>query len=110
FIIHEADRMLPYSSNALLKTFEEPPLDSVIILLTNALETILPTIRSRCRLVNFQTDKNEQESLTCKPVHQLLLQALAKGGKINYLEIKQLAQELEMLLEKEKELFEVTAK
>ena len=32
FIIHDADRMLPASSNALLKTFEEPLQNSIIIL------------------------------------------------------------------------------
>lgn len=54
FIIHDADRMLPYSANALLKTFEEPSLDSIIILVSSAPEHLLPTILSRCRTVHFQ--------------------------------------------------------
>ena len=53
FIIHDADRMLPYSANALLKTFEEPSLDSVIILVSSSPELLLPTIMSRCRAVYF---------------------------------------------------------
>lgn len=53
FIIHDADRMLSYSANALLKTFEEPAKDAVIILLTSSPETLLPTVRSRCRSIFF---------------------------------------------------------
>jgi DNA polymerase III subunit delta' len=54
FIIHEANRMLSYSANALLKTFEEPPVDTVIILLSSMPEALLPTVLSRCRTVYFQ--------------------------------------------------------
>lgn len=54
FIIHDADRMLSTSANALLKTFEEPADDSVIILLSCAPENLLPTVVSRCRRVYFQ--------------------------------------------------------
>lgn len=55
FIIHDADRMLPYSANALLKTFEEPPSWAVIILLSGNSDAILPTILSRCRIIRFHT-------------------------------------------------------
>lgn len=54
FIIHDAERMLPTSSNALLKTFEEPPLDTLIILLSSQPTALLPTILSRCRKVYFR--------------------------------------------------------
>lgn len=54
FIIHDAERMLPYSANALLKTFEEPATDSLIILLSSAPESLLSTVRSRCRTVYFK--------------------------------------------------------
>ena len=53
FIIHDADRMLGYSANALLKTFEEPPHDAIIILVSSSPSSLLPTIRSRCRTLNF---------------------------------------------------------
>lgn len=55
FIIHEAERMLIYSANALLKTFEEPAPHSIIILLSSAHETLLPTILSRCQMLHFHT-------------------------------------------------------
>ncbi len=54
FIIHDADRMLSYSANALLKTFEEPAQDSLIVLLSSTPENFLPTVLSRCRRVYFQ--------------------------------------------------------
>lgn len=54
FIIHDADRMLPTSSNALLKTFEEPASHTLIILLSGSPQALLPTVMSRCRRLYFQ--------------------------------------------------------
>ena len=48
-ILTAADRMAPNMSNTLLKTLEEPPLHTVIILLANHPRLLLPTILSRCR-------------------------------------------------------------
>lgn len=62
FIIYDAERMLNYSANALLKTFEEPSLDSVIILLTQNHNAILPTILSRCRMIRFQAISDAQKN------------------------------------------------
>lgn len=53
-VIHEADRMLNTGANALLKTFEEPPPRTLIILLSQFRHKILPTILSRCRSFYFQ--------------------------------------------------------
>lgn len=53
FIIHEAERMLSYSANALLKTFEEPAPNTLIILISSAPEHLLPTVLSRCRVIHF---------------------------------------------------------
>jgi DNA polymerase-3 subunit delta' len=52
-ILTTADRMAPEISNTLLKTLEEPPLHTVIILLANSARAILPTILSRCQQVRF---------------------------------------------------------
>ncbi len=54
FIIHEADRMLSYSANALLKTFEEPPERTKIILLSHSHTALMPTILSRCATFYFE--------------------------------------------------------
>lgn len=47
-VIFEADRLNPSSGNIFLKTLEEPPLDTTILLLTTRPYALLPTIRSRC--------------------------------------------------------------
>src|SRR5919109_2030307 len=52
-ILDEAERMNQNAQNAFLKTLEEPPPDSVIILITSQPQSLLPTIRSRCQLLEF---------------------------------------------------------
>lgn len=52
-VIDDADLMNEESGNALLKTLEEPPGGSVLILLASNPDSLLPTIRSRCQLVRF---------------------------------------------------------
>jgi DNA polymerase-3 subunit delta' len=47
-VIHQADTMTPQAQNALLKTLEEPPIDTLIILLGKTKEAFLPTVLSRC--------------------------------------------------------------
>lgn len=53
FIVREADRITPQAQNALLKTLEEPPGATVIMLLVTALDRLLPTTQSRCQVVRF---------------------------------------------------------
>ncbi|MGP1272833.1 MAG: DNA polymerase III subunit [Phycisphaerales bacterium] len=53
FIVDEAELLNAASQNALLKTLEEPPEGTVIILVTAAEDRLLPTIRSRCQRVAF---------------------------------------------------------
>ncbi len=53
FIIESAHQMLPYSSNALLKILEEPFAHTHFILITPTLDSLLPTIASRCRKLPF---------------------------------------------------------
>lgn len=53
FIIQEADRIPERSQNALLKALEEPSRSVVWILLSHALQPFLPTILSRCQIVDF---------------------------------------------------------
>ncbi|MDQ3817253.1 MAG: DNA polymerase III subunit delta' [Acidobacteriota bacterium] len=53
FIVEEADKLNPFSSNALLKTLEEPPATSHLILITSRPATLLQTIRSRCQMIRF---------------------------------------------------------
>ena len=54
FIIRGADNMNDAAQNALLKSFEEPPRYAVIILLSENVKNLLPTIRSRGSRVEFE--------------------------------------------------------
>lgn len=53
FIIRDAHLMNDEAQNALLKTLEEPPPGTFVILLTDQAHRLLETIRSRCQLVRF---------------------------------------------------------
>ncbi len=59
-IIDDADSFNAESANALLKTLEEPPPDSVLILIGTSLHRQLPTIRSRCQTVLFSPLSTEE--------------------------------------------------
>ncbi len=54
-VIDAADDLeRPGASNALLKSLEEPPAGTVFLLVSHAPGRLLPTIRSRCRLLRFE--------------------------------------------------------
>lgn len=56
-LLHECDRMNPSASNIFLKTLEEPPAHTTLLLLTTRPHALLPTIRSRCQLFRFVTPR-----------------------------------------------------
>ncbi len=53
-IIDGAENLVRAAANALLKTLEEPPPETVIILIATSLSLLLPTIISRCQKIRFQ--------------------------------------------------------
>ncbi len=59
YIIDEAEKLTEAAQNALLKTIEEPPAYAVIILLTNNLNTLLPTVLSRCIILKLKAIDKE---------------------------------------------------
>ncbi len=54
YIMNEAEKMTIQAQNAILKTLEEPPEYAVIILLTSNVDSLLPTILSRCVVLNMK--------------------------------------------------------
>ncbi len=52
-IVDDADRLRIEASNSILKTLEEPPELSLIVLVTSKPYALLETIRSRCQRINF---------------------------------------------------------
>ncbi|MBV8278889.1 MAG: hypothetical protein JO170_27010 [Verrucomicrobia bacterium] len=53
-VVVDADRMMPQASNAFLKTLEEPPLKSILCLLTAVPEALLETVQSRCIRISLR--------------------------------------------------------
>lgn len=54
YIMNEGEKMTVQAQNALLKTLEEPPEYAVILILTANVEAMLPTILSRCVVLNMK--------------------------------------------------------
>jgi DNA polymerase-3 subunit delta' len=53
YLIDEAERLNEAAANSILKTLEEPPETSLLILITAKPYALLETIRSRCQMMNF---------------------------------------------------------
>lgn len=59
YIIGDAEKMTVQAQNALLKTLEEPPEYAVILLLTSNVNALLPTILSRCVMLDMKPVPDE---------------------------------------------------
>lgn len=69
YILHHADKLNTASANMLLKFLEEPDGEVTAILLTEQIQSILPTIRSRCQHIKFS-----------KVPRQILMERLTEQG------------------------------
>lgn len=54
-VIDSVDDLERGGANALLKNLEEPPADTIFLLVSHSPGRLLPTIRSRCRVLRFET-------------------------------------------------------
>ena len=59
-IIAPADAMNPFAANALLKTLEEPPSRTLVLLVTSQPSRLLPTLRSRCSKLRLVAPSREE--------------------------------------------------
>jgi len=84
-VIDAIDDLEPGGANALLKTLEEPPPNTVFLLVSHAPERLLPTIRSRCRLLRFSPLDDDAMTSALRAAlpdaDESELAALAKVGK-----------------------------
>jgi DNA polymerase-3 subunit delta' len=80
-IIAEADRLQPQAANAFLKTLEEPPKDSLLILLSALPEVLPDTILSRCVAVSLAADEKAALSVEEKELSELLGQTANSKGQ-----------------------------
>lgn len=60
-LIQDADRLFPNAANAFLKSLEEPPNGTYILLLATQPDTLLPTILSRCVRIPLQQPQGMRE-------------------------------------------------
>src|SRR5437867_4923173 len=86
-ILDNADLLRREAANALLKTIEEPPPDSLIILVSSRPEALLPTIRSRCQAIRFAPLALDQVEAAVRrqrklPEQDLHFLAVIAGGRL----------------------------
>jgi len=89
-LIKGAQRLTPEAANCLLKTLEEPPPDTIIIMTTSNIREILPTIISRVRLIKFSAYSQKFLKEKLKPLYpetddetleQVCSLSMGKSGK-----------------------------
>ncbi len=88
-IISEAQNLTPEAQASLGKILEEPPGETLIILASPNLETLLPTISSRCQTVNLPPQPEISLSEEEKKDYQSLLEKILKsspGERIKFVE------------------------
>jgi DNA polymerase-3 subunit delta' len=98
-VLVHADRMTDAAANAFLKTLEEPPGRTVLLLLSDAPQHLLPTIVSRCQRVVLGGGQEELEGPWVEP----LLEVLRSGVPASLLEARLQAGLLKQLLDTVKE-------
>lgn len=81
-IIVEAECMGEESQNAFLKTLEEPPPNTMLLLLTVNARRLLPTIRSRCQLLSLLRNRTTYDIAMAKGLYEAVapLRRLAGAG------------------------------
>jgi DNA polymerase-3 subunit delta' len=85
-VIHPADDLEKNAANALLKSLEEPPQGSFFVLVAHRPGRLLPTIRSRCRVLRFtEAPDNEVEAFLAREAPEAsaevrAMAAAAAGG------------------------------
>lgn len=75
------------SQNAFLKVLEEPPLSTIIIILSTSLDFFLPTVLSRCQVINLEKTKKLTKEEISKNLE--ILNSLKKNHISNALVIAQ---------------------
>jgi len=104
-LIIAAHAMTVQAQNALLKTLEEPPKDTVLVLVSSAQDKLLPTIRSRCTRATFAPLPSDFIAQKLKVLKKLddeparIVASMAGGSLARALELdpKRLAERKELI-------------
>ena len=91
YIIYDAKNIMEASENAMLKTLEEPPEFVSIFLITDNINYLLPTIRSRCQIIKDTEDINYKQILSIPYLDNALhtlsnLKYAPVGDKMSFVE------------------------
>jgi len=107
FIINGAHSMNDVSSNAFLKTLEEPPEDTVFMLVSRSEEELLPTVVSRCHIIRFFASSSMR--VTTKrnfPINSLLNDKKSFARELSAYSTKnELKEKLEFLISYFRDIF-----
>lgn len=101
YIIEDSEMLNTASNNALLKTLEEPSQGIYAILLTKNMDSILPTISSRCQKIFISSSSKETIDVDCKDIATMLINEIEKNGVktiYKYSEIYSIINSRDMLL------------
>ena len=79
FVLDEAERMTPDTPQAFLKTLEEPPPATVIILILPRTRAVPATILSRCQVVRFASRDDAGAAQARAQAREILAEAKAQG-------------------------------
>ena len=79
FIVDDAERMTGEAPQAFLKTLEEPPDRTVIVLVLDRARALPATVLSRCQLVRFQARADERVAAERAEVEEMLAEVRVRG-------------------------------
>jgi DNA polymerase-3 subunit delta' len=93
WVIPEVEYLNPQSANKLLKSVEEPPAYVVFLFVTDRLERVLPTIVSRCQVVEFRplgdaevsaylTGRHRVDAATAQALARLSLGSVERAARL----------------------------
>ncbi|MBM3856333.1 MAG: hypothetical protein FJ390_00030 [Verrucomicrobia bacterium] len=97
-IIHDAERMVSSAANAFLKTLEEPPDQTLLLLTTSIPEALLETIRSRCIRLPIYSAEEPPKSEHEKKVAALMKTFFDEGASYDVAAAFQLVRHFQELL------------
>lgn len=93
-IINDAESLNREGTNCLLKTLEEPPPHSVLILISTSLDGVLPTIRSRSQVIRFEPLATEDVATILRD--KQLLEDVSQADKLAAMSDGSVAMALEL--------------
>ncbi len=79
-IISEAENMGDDAQNAFLKTLEEPPASTMLLLLTVNARRLLPTIRSRCQCISLMRNRQDYSKAMQEGLFDILAPVRRRAG------------------------------